>query len=168
MQERNPAGGFIAFTVGLVASLVLAVLFIVVADSTPQASSFPTAAPAAVAAAPTAAPETASGSGGGPGTPIVATEKEYAIALDKASVPAGPVTFTIKNAGTLPHNLGVVAADGASKAGGITGKTIKDSENIDGGKSGTLTVDLKPGTYQVVCTVPGHVQLGMIVMLTVT
>ena len=105
---------------------------------------------------------------GGPGTTIAATEKEYAIALDKSSVPAGNVTFNTKNAGSLPHTIAVTAADGASKAQGVTGKVIGDSGNIDGGKSGTLTVSLQPGTYQVVCTVPGHAQLGMIVQLTVT
>lgn len=110
----------------------------------------------------------AGGGGGGPATTINATEKDFAIALDKSSVPAGTITFSIKNTGPSPHNLGVVAGNGASKASGITGKTIKDSENIDAGKTGTLAVDLQPGTYQVVCSIPGHVQLGMIVQLTVT
>src|SRR3954471_10948396 len=40
---------------------------------------------------------TAAAGGGGPGTTIAATEKEYAIALDKSSVPAGAVTFNTKN-----------------------------------------------------------------------
>jgi uncharacterized cupredoxin-like copper-binding protein len=105
---------------------------------------------------------------GGPGTTIAATEKEYAIALDKSSVPAGNVTFDTKNAGSLPHTIAVTPGNGATKAQGITGKAIGDSGNIDPGKSGTLTVNLAPGTYQVVCSVPGHVQLGMIVQLTVT
>jgi uncharacterized cupredoxin-like copper-binding protein len=105
---------------------------------------------------------------GGPGTTINASEKEYAISLDKSSVPAGNVTFNAKNDGTLPHTIAVTAADGANKTSGITGKTIGDSGNIDPGKSGSVTVALQPGTYQVVCSVPGHVQLGMIVQLTVT
>ncbi len=105
---------------------------------------------------------------GGPGTTIAATEKDFAIALDKASVPAGAVTFMIKNTGPSPHNIAVAKAADASKQKGMTGKAIKESESIDGGKSGTLTLDLQPGTYQVVCTIPGHIQLGMIIELTVT
>jgi plastocyanin len=113
-------------------------------------------------------PAAGGGGSGGPGTTINATEKDFAIALDKSSVPAGTITFSIKNNGPSPHNLGVVPGNGASKSGGITGKPIKESENIDNGKSATLTVDLQPGTYQVVCSIPGHVQLGMIMQLTVT
>lgn len=169
MQERNPAGGFIAFTGGLVVALVLAVLFIVVADSLPQPSLFPTPPPAAATAAPTAAPTAPPATGGGgPGTPIAATEKDFAIALDKSSAPAGTITFNAVNQGPSPHNIGVVAGNGASRAGGITGQVIKVSENFDAGKSATLAVDLQPGTYQIVCTVPGHVQLGMILQFTVT
>jgi len=54
-----------------------------------------------------------------------------------------------------------------SSKGGVTGPVIKDSDTIDPGKTTSVTMDLQPGTYNVVCTVPGHVQLGMIVALTV-
>jgi plastocyanin len=107
-------------------------------------------------------------SGGGPAGTINATEKDFAISLDKSSIPAGTITFNIKNDGPSPHNLGIAPGNGASKAQGITGKTLKDSDNIDAGKTGSITVDLQPGTYQVVCSIPGHIQLGMIVQLTVT
>lgn len=171
MQESNPAGGFIAFTGGLVIAIVVAVLSIVVADSMPTPSLFPTPPPAAVGAAtPTPAPPAppASGGGGGPGTTVAATEKDFAITLDKSTAPAGTITFNVSNQGPSPHNVGVVAGGGATRQGGLTGQVIKVTENFDGGKSATLTVDLQPGTYQIVCTIPGHVQLGMIVAFTVT
>ena len=67
----------------------------------------PTAVPqaAAPAAAPTAAP--AAAAGGGASTTINATEKDFAIAMDNSSVPAGSVTFKIKNDGPSPHTFHV-------------------------------------------------------------
>ncbi|MGH2373310.1 MAG: plastocyanin/azurin family copper-binding protein, partial [bacterium] len=39
---------------------------------------------------------------------------------------------------------------------------------VQPGKSKTIEVDLKPGRYQVVCTVPGHREAGMTLTLEVT
>ena len=39
---------------------------------------------------------------------------------------------------------------------------------IEAGKTATLKVDLKPGTYDVYCSIPGHKQAGMDVKLTVS
>jgi uncharacterized cupredoxin-like copper-binding protein len=169
--QQSDAGGFIAFVVGLVVMFVIAgVILAAVGTSTGSTASAPQPAATSAAASPTGGgtPTAGAPAAGGPGTTIAATEKEYAIALDKSSVPAGNVTFTVQNAGSLPHTIAVTPGDGASKAKGVTGTVIGDSGNIDAGKAGTLTVALQPGTYQVVCTVPGHVQLGMIVQLTVT
>jgi uncharacterized cupredoxin-like copper-binding protein len=132
----------------------------------------PTKAPeaAASAASPTAAtaaPATTSvASGSGASTTINAMEKDFAIAIDNSSISAGSVTFKISNQGPSPHDIGVTKQSDSSK-GGITGPVIKATDPIDPGKTGSLTVDLQPGTYNVVCTIPGHVQLGMIVALTV-
>lgn len=41
-------------------------------------------------------------------------------------------------------------------------------EDIDPGKSGTLTVKLEPGTYILLCNKPGHFKAGMVHALTVT
>jgi uncharacterized cupredoxin-like copper-binding protein len=170
--DQSDANGFIAFAIGLVVVLIVAGLVLAaVGTSTDSTASAPQPAATSAAASSAASPTggtPAAPAAGGPGTTVAATEKEYAIALDKSSVPAGNVTFDTKNTGSLPHTIAVTAADGASKAKGVTGKVIGDSGNIDAGKSGTLTVNLQPGTYQVVCNVPGHVQLGMIVQLTVT
>jgi plastocyanin len=175
--QQSDAGGFIAFVVGLVVMLVIAGVILAAAGtssgstaSAPQPAATSAAASPAGGGTPAAGGSPAAGApvAGGPGTTIAATEKEYAIALDKSSVPAGNVTFDVHNTGSLPHTIAVTPGDGASKAKGVTGTVIGDSGNIDAGKTGTLTVALQPGTYQVVCTVPGHVQLGMIVQLTVT
>ncbi len=112
----------------------------------------PQAAAAAPAASPTAAP--AASSGGGPSTTINTTEKDFAIALDNSSVPAGSVTFKITNQGPSPHNISIK-------------ELKKTSDTFDAGKPGQFTVDLPAGTYTVICEIAGHEQLGMHVMLTV-
>ena len=110
------------------------------------------AAGSAVAAA--TAPAANASSGGGANTTINATEKDFAIALDKSSVPAGSVTFKITNQGPSPHN--------------ITIKELKKaSDTFAAGKGGDFKVDLPAGTYTVICDIPGHEQLGMHTMLTV-
>ncbi len=56
----------------------------------------------------------------------------------------GRTTFTFRNAGDNPHNFVIVRT--------VQGTRFA-SPTIDGGKSATLTVNLKPGSYLAVCTV---------------
>ena len=87
------------------------------------------------------------------GVTIQVKETEFKIALSATSVKAGAVTFVVKNAGKIQHDLAV--------QGG------KKTALINPGSSSTLTVTLKKGTTTVYCTVPGHRQLGMVAKLTV-
>ena len=87
---------------------------------------------------------------------VDATESEFKIAL-ALPVHAGKVTFDVKNDGNIPHDLVV-------EGNGVKAKTPL----LDGGQSKTLEVDLKPGTYDVYCSVPGHKQAGMDLKLTVS
>ena len=125
----------------------------------PQAAAATTASGSASAAAGTTAPSgttasAANSGGGGASTTINATEKDFAIALDNASVPAGSVTFKISNQGPSPHNITIKELN-------------KVSDTFDAGKGGNFTVDLPAGSYTVICNIPGHEQLGMHVMLIV-
>jgi uncharacterized cupredoxin-like copper-binding protein len=87
---------------------------------------------------------------------VTASETEFKIALDSSSVSAGRVTFDVENDGKIPHDLVV-------KGNGVEAKTPL----LDGGESKPLTVDLKPGTYDLYCSVPGHKEAGMDLKLTV-
>lgn len=87
------------------------------------------------------------------GTIVQVTETEFKIALGTRSVKAGPVTFDVKNAGKIQHDLAV--------QGG------KKTPLINPGSSATLTVTLKKGTTTVYCSVPGHRRLGMVAELNV-
>jgi uncharacterized cupredoxin-like copper-binding protein len=94
-------------------------------------------------------------SGGGAGTTI--KETEYALAPGTINVTkAGTATFTADNAGKMVHALEI-------EGNGVEKKT----GDIQPGSSAKLTVNLKPGSYEVYCPIDGHKQLGMKATLTV-
>ncbi len=94
------------------------------------------------------------------------------VKIDKAAVPAGKVSFEVKNSSketihemivapiasrdvTLPFiaKENRVDEDAAGHLGEVS--------ELDPGKSGALTLDLKPGLYVLFCNVPGHFMSGM-------
>jgi uncharacterized cupredoxin-like copper-binding protein len=76
--------------------------------------------------------------------------KEFAFTLDASQANAGTITFIVRNEGTMPHDFAI-------QGNGVDQKT----QMIMPGQSASLTVDLQPGSYTYICTVPGHVILGM-------
>ncbi len=85
---------------------------------------------------------------------------------DTYTAPAGTIAIAYVEKGKLVHDLVVEGADGDRipiDGGDDEGKLIV-STAFDA--SGTVTLD--PGSYRLVCTVPGHEQAGMKAMLTVT
>jgi uncharacterized cupredoxin-like copper-binding protein len=85
---------------------------------------------------------------------IAVQEKEYKITLAATTVAHGTVAFKVTNVGKIQHDLAVQGS--------------KRTPLISPGKTATLTVTLKRGTYTLYCTVAGHRQLGMVAKLTVT
>jgi uncharacterized cupredoxin-like copper-binding protein len=92
-----------------------------------------------------------------PSTTVAVSEVEFKITFPKTSLPAGSYTFDVRDDGKIPHDL-VVKGEGVDKGTPL----------INPGQSKSLTVDLKPGTYDVYCSVPGHKQAGMDLTLTIT
>ena len=86
---------------------------------------------------------------------VAVTESEFKIELPSTNLKAGKITFDVKNAGKLPHDLAIK-------------ETSDKTELIQPGGSATLTVTLKPGTYELYCSVPGHEAAGMKVNVTVS
>jgi uncharacterized cupredoxin-like copper-binding protein len=78
---------------------------------------------------------------------IQVTETEFKITLASPSLDAGKVTFQIRNAGKVAHDLTI--------AGGTKSKLIPP------GGSATLQATLTSGSVELYCSVPGHKQLGM-------
>lgn len=91
---------------------------------------------------------------------VAVTLREFKI-VQPATLPAGPTTFMFQNKGKFEHNYTVVyRSAGATK---IATKGIKP------GASATLDVNLKPGTYTVLCTIFNgyHASQGMEKQFTV-
>jgi uncharacterized cupredoxin-like copper-binding protein len=78
---------------------------------------------------------------------------------------AGKVKFQIKNAGAMPHALAIEA--GTATGGGDGSGALAKTEDIAPGASATLEADLKPGTYELYCHIPGHYGAGQKVTITV-
>jgi uncharacterized cupredoxin-like copper-binding protein len=92
-----------------------------------------------------------------PATKVDVSETEFKITFAKTPTAAGSYEFAVSNDGKIPHDFVV-------NGNGVNAKTPL----LNPGDSTTLKVDLKPGTYDVFCSVPGHKQAGMDVKLTVS
>ena len=75
---------------------------------------------------------------------------------DKLSAKAGQVTIEMGNPSDLPHAV-EIEGNGVEEEG----------ETVQKGGTSTATADLKPGTYEFYCPVPGHQEGGMTGTLTV-
>lgn len=89
---------------------------------------------------------------------VSVTLKEFQITGVPAKLKQGATTFRLKNTGKFPHNL--VA---------IFGPVGFKSSQIKPGKSGSVSANLKPGAYILICGVGAgyHASQGMIARFTV-
>jgi uncharacterized cupredoxin-like copper-binding protein len=92
------------------------------------------------------------------GQAVAVSETEFKITAPAQKVPAGKVTFDVKNAGKIGHDL-VVSGPGVA----ATAKTAL----LNPGQSAKLTVTLAAGSYTLYCSVPGHRAAGMSAKLVV-
>jgi iron uptake system component EfeO len=90
---------------------------------------------------------------------VVAVEaKEYGFTPSTITVPAGQVTFSVKNTGNEEHEFEVFKGEAV----------VDDIEGLVPGLTKDLTVTLEAGEYTFMCVLNGHDQLGMKGTLTVT
>jgi uncharacterized cupredoxin-like copper-binding protein len=89
---------------------------------------------------------------------IAVKETEFKIALPTESLKPGSYEFDVDNGGKIDHDLVV------------KGPGVNDQKTplLAAGKTAKLKVDLKSGTYELYCSVPGHKQAGMDVKITVS
>ena len=106
---------------------------------------------------PTPTATEAAASGGG-GENITLAADKSALKFDKSTLDAkaGKVTITMDNPSDIPH---AVAIEGNGVD--VDGKTVGK------GEKSIASADLKPGTYEFYCPVPGHEAAGMEGKLTV-
>ena len=102
--------------------------------------------------------------------------KEFSVVADPGTTKSGKITFTVKNDGKVHHEMVVVPissgstvqslakADGAANEDGSPGEV----DGVDPGQSKSVTLDLKPGTYVLLCNEPGHFAGGMATTFTVS
>jgi uncharacterized cupredoxin-like copper-binding protein len=103
-------------------------------------------------------PAPSSGGGAASSNLQLSADESGQLKFDKTSLSgkAGKVTITMDNPAPVPHAI-AIDGNGVSQSGQTVGM---------GGKS-TITVSLKPGTYQFFCPVDGHRAAGMKGTLTV-
>lgn len=106
------------------------------------------------------------------------TNSHMGITIYQNSIKAGPVTFAVKNNSekTIHEMLVLPIRDTSTPLTYLKNdnrldedkiKSLGEVSELDPGKSGTLTLNLKPGNYLLACNVPGHYMAGMWAMLTV-
>lgn len=109
--------------------------------------------------------EPAGGSGGGDGgggqgasgpTTVAVSLTEFAITPNTINAPAGEISLDVVNDGSMAHNLQVVELDLIT-----ADLNAGDSETLDLGT-------VEPGTYKVICAIPGHEAAGMVATLVVS
>jgi uncharacterized cupredoxin-like copper-binding protein len=114
-------------------------------------------------------------SSGGPNL----TMSMMAIRIDRDTVKTGPVTFDITNwSRIIPHEMLIVAvADPTAQlpydynqalVRENAVKVLGDTGPLQPNVSGTVKVTLAPGSYLLICNIPGHYAAGMATPLQVT
>jgi plastocyanin len=121
--------------------------------ATPAAS--PAATPADTTVVASTPVEEPAAAGGEAATAVDVSTVDLAFEPNELTIAANTdVTVTITNKGVLEHDFAVEEL-------GIL------SDTVQSGDSTTVTINAAPGTYEFLCTVPGHAQAGMTGTLTV-
>jgi FtsP/CotA-like multicopper oxidase with cupredoxin domain len=154
------------------------------ASPTPQASAAaptPTRAPPDGEASPTRPPPGATPTTQQPaGNTLQIDLRDYEISgrdgVDISEIDAGEVTIEARNRGGVPHELAIIKTDTDPDelpldAGAVdedaAGELIGRIDAFSGGQTREGTFTLEPGTYVLICNIPGHYQLGMRAALVV-
>ena len=82
--------------------------------------------------------------------PVVAAEYSFDPSAIKVSG-AGRLTLTLRNEGSLAHNLKLFRGD----------EEIGGTSTLPAGRSESVLLNIEHGSYRMVCTVGDHEQLGM-------
>jgi uncharacterized cupredoxin-like copper-binding protein len=113
------------------------------------------------------------------GTPVNVQLEDFKVRQDAAVVPAGTVSFRIRNQGPTSHEFIVVRTDRAPdklplQRDGLTVneegpgvELIDEAEALDIDDRQTLVLDLAAGHYVMYCNLEGHYLGGMHAALTV-
>ena len=104
------------------------------------------------------------------GGTVNATLTEMKIVLDRTSIPAGPITFVVKNNGTMEHELVVIQTDLAEdklppdvEEPGKVDETgnVGETGEVKPGESKSFNITIPAGHYVIMCNEVGHYAAGM-------
>ena len=79
-------------------------------------------------------------------TTITVKASEFKFVLSTKKAKHGVISFKVTNKGKIPHDFKIAG---------------KKTPLLKPGKSATLKMTLKKGSYKYICTVPGHASFGM-------
>jgi uncharacterized cupredoxin-like copper-binding protein len=97
-----------------------------------------------------------------PAAAVTVKMKEYIFIPENLEVKRG-ATLDVRNEGQIAHNLTIENSPDPEKPG----PKLAGTPTFLPGKTEKLKVDLRPGKYSFVCTVPGHRDQGMRGRITV-
>jgi uncharacterized cupredoxin-like copper-binding protein len=120
----------------------------------------------------------ACGGGGDSGETVDVSIKDapWTLTPSPATAPAGKVTFSATNDGTMQHELVIIktdtpvdqlptANDAVDTA--AAGEEIGEIERFDAGTTEEATFDLTAGKYALICNIPAHYAQGLHASFTV-
>lgn len=99
--------------------------------------------------------------------------KEWTLTPSAVAVPAGAVTFVVRNAGGIPHEFVIMRTNAHHHVLPMHGSQAAEQgvqgeiEDLAPGKTSRLTVRLQPGKYVLLCNLPGHYKAGQFAALRV-
>ncbi len=110
---------------------------------------------------------------------ITGSVAEWSVGVSANEAKAGDVKFTMKNAGSIPHEFIIVKTDFAPGEIplGTNNRFDEEGEGLevigeipewDAGTTDTVTLNLTAGKYQLLCNIEGHYKNGMYVPFTVS
>ena len=161
-QAQNAWSIFAVFAL-LLAGATLIVVAAKLDKKTSSSATTQAAAPASSAASTTSTPA-APAPAATPGK-VAVSLSEFKVTPTASQAPSGKVTFNVRNAGSVQHEF-VVIKTNKPAAGLLKGNEADESGNVgetgevNPGASKTLSLNLKPGHYALICNLPGHYAAG--------
>lgn len=163
LEERTTSfqGFLIAGSVAAFVALVTAVGALVVAltnTGSEKTTVITTSAPSAATAQP-AVPA-------GLPSKLAVGLKEFKVLPSSTQAKAGRVTFNVRNNGTTTHEFVVLKTNTPSgslpldKGRASEAGNIGETGDLQAGTGKSLTLNLKPGHYALICNLPGHYVAG--------
>jgi uncharacterized cupredoxin-like copper-binding protein len=115
---------------------------------------------------------------------MIGGSRTMSVAASPSLIPAGEVSLRLWNAGMMVHELvvlplppggagtRVIGSDGRVSEGGSLGEASRTcgegaGDGIAPGAAAWVTLHLDPGSYELICNLPGHYAMGMFAELGV-